>query len=168
MSPLILLTIFTTLGNPVPDTNLNPLKAEFLKIERYLKPPPDYVSSDTCFYFAELLILGINQKRKINEISVNDHAPEWLKADVNRIKEEKLINTRRLDSIALKSQLKNCRLIFPINIISGNFPCPKAKAKEHIGSNYYQVLGKNLSGNIIFMDPTNFIWPMDFRYKKNN
>lgn len=160
MTTLLLLTTFACLGKSAPDTNLKPLISEFRKIERYLETPPEYANSDTSFYYAELLILEISKSGKVRDVTLNDHAPDWLKQNVRRIKEANQLNYKKLDSLGMNSAIKNCKLIFPLIIESDNFPGKTTRAKEHIGNNFYQIKGKNISGSILFMDPIHFVWPM--------
>lgn len=161
MTTLLLLTAFASLGRSAPDTNLKPLVKEVSKLEIYLLPPPDFANSTGCFYYAELLVLEINKSGKITDYSLNDHAPLWLKTDFNQRKENKQIDLIRIDSLAKKSGIKNCKLVFPLVIESINFPCAKDTPKEHIDESFYKVNGKNLAGNVMFMDPIIMLWSME-------
>ena len=134
-------------------------------IERFLPTPPEIYSGDTCFYFSELLKVQIDKFAKVISIDLSDSSPEWLKKDITELKKKKRINYLKLDSIASKSSLRNCILIFPIIIESDDFPCGEGRKKRSYNENYFHFEGKSLKGNIIFGEQIRIVYTTRYFHK---
>lgn len=164
MNTILLLIFSSSFIAPKPDTTLKPVINEVAKLQRYLLPPPEYFNPDTCFRYSGLLVLEIGKSGKVNGFNLNDYAPAWLKKDLDNRKQNGQINFRRMDSLTIKSGVKNCKLVFPLTLESDNFPCSKLEAKKDVETNFYKINNRNLSGNLLFMDPLVFTWSTNFRH----
>jgi hypothetical protein len=142
------------------------------KLERdiclYMELPPESDAGDTCFHYTELLKVEINKSSKVISLEFSDSAPEWLKEDLNKQKQRKQVNYKKLDSLAFKDGLRNCTLVFPFIIESEDFPCGLAKKKRSLSSKYFQFGGKNLKGNIIFCEEIRYLISINYIIKMGN
>jgi hypothetical protein len=127
-------------------------------IRLQMELPPNYNSLDTCNHYTELLKVEIDKSSHIVSITFSDSAPDWLKNDITRIKEQKRIDYEKLDSLALKARLRSCLFVFPLIIESDDFPCGQENKKRKLNDNYFQFEGKSLKGNIIFGESIYFYW----------
>lgn len=134
------------------------------KLQIYLSPPTEFLNSDTCFRYSQLLIVEIGKAGKVSGYTLNDFAPAWLKKDIETRRQNGQINFKRLDSVVVRSGIKNCKLVFPLTLESDNFPCTKIEAPRYVETDFYTINGRSLSGNIIFMEPLVFMWGTNFRY----
>ncbi|MDZ4808185.1 MAG: hypothetical protein SGI96_07920 [Bacteroidota bacterium] len=139
-------------------------------IERFLPLPPETSSGDTCFYYSELLKVQIDKFAKVIAIDLSDSSPEWLKKNITEMNQKKRINYFKLDSIASKSGLRNCMLIFPLIIESDDFPCGEGRKKRSFNDNYFHFEGKSLKGNIIFGEQIRVVYTTRYlrKFKERN
>lgn len=131
-------------------------------MERNMALPPQSLLHDTCYHHTDLLKVKINKLSKVVSIDLSDNAPEWLKMEINQLKERKRISYKKLDSLALNAGLRNCTLVFPLILESDYFPCGQENKKRSISENYFQFGGKNLKGNIFFGEQMRFIWTVRY------
>jgi hypothetical protein len=131
-------------------------------INLYMKPPPDLDGGVKCFHYTELLKVEFDKRSHIVSITFSDSAPEWLKEDFNRIKEQKNIDYKKMDSLALKAGLRSCLFVFPLILETDDFPCGQEKKKRKLDDNYFQFDGRSLRGNIIFGEPIHFWWNTNY------
>jgi len=68
----------------------------------YMQLPPESNAGDTCFHYTELLKVEINKFSKVVSLEFSDSAPKWLKEDINKQKQRKQVNYKKLDSLAFK------------------------------------------------------------------
>jgi hypothetical protein len=136
-------------------------------IQLYMEPPPEFDSSGTCFHYSELLKISINKYSKVESVNLSDSAPDWLKQRLSKQIENKNVEIKKLDSMALTSGLRNCILVFPLILESEDFPCGLALKKRSLMSNFFKFRGKNLKGKVFFGEQIQIVWPVQYRYKGN-
>jgi hypothetical protein len=154
-------SIFLTLSLIVhqPGDSIQKFQRELARnINLYMQLPPDPDSVETCTHYTELLKIEIDNRSHIKSITFSDSAPKWLTKDINRLKEQKRIDYKKLDSLALTTGLRSCLFVFPLIIESDDFPCGQENKKRKLSDNYFQFKGKSLKGNIIFGESIYFYW----------
>lgn len=159
----LLIGVFLFAASEPGDSIQNFQKQLGRDIQLYMKPPPNFNLSDTCYHYTELLKVEINKFSKVISINLSDSAPAWLKEEIAKIKERKRIDYKKLDSLAIKAGLRSCTIVFPLILESDYFPCGKENKKRSLNENYFQFDGKNLKGNIIFGEQMKLVWPVDYR-----
>jgi len=145
------------------DTSLNQLHREMAKLQIYMSPPPAFANPDTCFHYSQLIILEIDRKGKIADFITNDPAPDWLKEDLRKQKQQNPHFIKRLDSLVSKTKIVNCKIIFPLILESANHSCSPIKMIDLFTPDFYNIKGKSLRGNILFGPQLLFSWPSTFR-----
>ena len=130
----------------------------------YMRPLPDFFNMDTCYHYTELLKLEINKSSKVVSVDFSDSAPQWIKKELNTLKEKNKIDFRKLDSLTLKGRLHNRTLVFPLIIESEDFPCGQDKKQRTLSEIFFQFNGKNLQGNLIFGPHIRLIYGVHYKF----
>lgn len=161
----LILSVFFFAAEPAKDTTEAFVRQLEKNIFVFFDPPPDFNNGDTCYHYSELLKVEIGKYSKVISIELSDSAPGWLKNNLEKQKQRRRIDYKKLDSIALKNKIKNCTIVIPYIMESDSFPCGEAKKKRSFSEFFFQFTGRNLKGNIIFTRQIRMVFPVRYLSK---
>lgn len=147
---IIVLFFFGALNSAAQSDNC--YKELITDVLRNLNFPPS--GDDTCYHYSSLLVMEINKKSKITNLTFSDNAPLWMAEDLERIKSKKRINTEAINLLLKEKKMKNIILLFPLTYVLASRCIPsRFEYYPSDDKRYFSVNGKLLTGNIQFCKP---------------
>jgi len=147
---IIVLFFFVALNSPAQSDNC--YKELITDVIRNMYSPQ--LADDTCYHYSSLLVMEINKKSKLTNLTFSDNVPLWMAEYLQKAKDKKEIDFEEINKLLKTKKVKNTLLVFPITYVLASRCIPsRFEYYPSDDKSYFTVNGKLLTGNIQFCKP---------------